>query len=159
MNHRLSSPSCFVQIESRMMISALERSSSCFSCRLGWKKMGQKAQGCFEVLLTNESACGLNCSCIRTLILEVSAASSAGKLSWVSSVVSFAGLRGSDPPREEGLRTAYLGSNLGCLPELPRGLPAVPPAWEGASAALAMGPRCGQQCRSSRHVIQQACVG
>lgn len=51
----------------------------------GLGEMGQKAQGCFEVFLANAYTFELNCNRICTLVLEVSAASIAGKLSWVSS--------------------------------------------------------------------------
>lgn len=53
----------------------------------GMEEMGQKTQGCFKVFLTNEDASELSCSCICMLVLEVSMASVAGKLLWVSSGV------------------------------------------------------------------------
>lgn len=46
----------------------------------GLEDMGQKAQGCFKVFLTNKYALELNCNCICMLVLEVSTMPITGKL-------------------------------------------------------------------------------
>lgn len=143
---RGTTDSCSMQTESRTMISTLEMSLSCLSQRL--EEVGQKTQGCFEVFLTNESASELNSRCIRTHVLDVSTASVDGLSVFRRAVIRLFGLR-------EGLlglpcmgkdQDACLGFPIACSTALT--------ACENASAALAPGPRSGQQRRASQNIIQ-----